>query len=771
MRSRRRAAAISAAVALALAAAPAAAAPTVVVPPTGPQPATHRAVAAASSGGSARYADPLQALGGASPTCRAEVSAQAARNCRLSGAVEHPYPLNSYGFDVQVGFSLTHMERSFLGALQTVAAIVWMALVYAVKGVLLLLEWAFSLDLLGSAMTDARRTLAFLHDQVIGQPWFLAALSVAGLWGIWRGFVQRQTTQTIAGLVTSSLLMVGGLVILAQPDETVGRASRLANEASLGVLSAATGHDINRPTRSLADSMIGVFNEIVRDPWCALEFGAVDYCDGPAPHSPHLTNGDVWLQYPAGSDERTALYHLLKGEPEGGNTSTFHDVTNPALSIVGLGGGKSPSVPDDVKRMVAKDPGRASLQDAGGTLPRFALLALIAVGMAGAIAFLGLLGVRLLLASVLALLLLLFAPAVLLAPAFGEGGRATFVAWGQRLLGAIVAKLIYALFLAVTLAAAGTITRLGIGWFATWLLQIAFWWGVLLKRKELIGFVSAGTTNREGHGTFAGGLGQAYYAMQLGRTVRAGASRVTAPIGRVGGAVARGGAERRTARSGATAALAGEQLDAQAAGALGAEHTAAHRTLDERRALEREGRAIDRRLAGYDEAHTATRAMRAPAPTPSEEQAALLARRREITDRLNTPAARSAGQVVAHGARSAARTGSPIAPSDLADYRRVRARDLGAGLPVDHERNLRAAGIDPEHYERSAGDDRDALRRRVDEHLERERALLAATGELDQAVAKPRELRLDPATLRQRTRAERDQLRAERLKRKTRGPR
>ena len=90
---------------------------------------------------------------------------------------------------------------------------------------------------------------------------------------------------------------------------------------------------------------------------------------------------------------------------------------------------------------------------------------------------------------------------------------------------------------------------------------------------------------------------------------------------------------------------------------------------------------------------------------------------------------------------------------------------------MDHERNLRAAGIDPEHYERSAGDDRDALRRRVDEHLERERALLAATGELDQAVAKPRELRLDPATLRQRTRAERDQLRAERLKRKTRGPR
>ena len=106
---------------------------------------------------------------------------------------------------------------------------------------------------------------------------------------------------------------------------------------------------------------------------------------------------------------------------------------------------------------------------------------------------LGLLGVRLLLAAVMALLLLLFAPAVLLAPAFGESGRATFVAWAQRLLGALVAKLIYALLLAVVLAAAATIRSLDVGWFGTWLLQIAFWWGVLLKRHELIGWVSAGT--------------------------------------------------------------------------------------------------------------------------------------------------------------------------------------------------------------------------------------------------------------------------------------
>ena len=53
-----------------------------------------------------------------------------------------------------------------------------MALIYVVQGVLLLVEWAFSLDLLNKAMGGVRRTLVVLHDRVLGEPWFLAALSV-----------------------------------------------------------------------------------------------------------------------------------------------------------------------------------------------------------------------------------------------------------------------------------------------------------------------------------------------------------------------------------------------------------------------------------------------------------------------------------------------------------------------------------------------------------------------------------------------------------------
>ena len=240
------------------------------------------------------------------------------------------------------------------------------------------------------------------------------------------------------------------------------------------------------------------------------------------------------------------------------------------------------------------------------------------------------------------------------------------------------------------------------------------------------------------------------------------------PVTRAGHAVGRGAADRREARRAATAQLASEQLDTQAAGALGAEHAAAHRTLDEHRSLEREARTIDRRLAGYDESHVSNRAMGTPAPTPTEEQAALLARRREISERLNAPAMRTAGHVVAQGGRSTARTGTPVAPADLAEYRRTRARDANGGLPVDHERNLRAAGVDPDHYRQASPEERAAMRGRAEEQLQRERALLAAAGDLPDTPPKPRELRLDPAALRTRTRAERDRIRAERVQRRTR---
>jgi hypothetical protein len=720
----------------------------------------------------AAASDPLGDLGATSPSCRDDVGAQALRNCRATGSIAHGHPLNSYGYDIQIGFSISHLDRSFLGALQSIGALIWMALVFLVKGVLLLLEWGFSIDLLGTAMAQARTALTTLHEQVIGQPWFLAALSFAGLWGIWHGLVRRQATQTIAGLCATAGLMVCGLVVLARPDETVGHASRLANQAALGVLSAATTRHVEHPEQSLATASIGVFDSIVRDPWCALEFGSVVYCRHRAAGSATKTNADVWLAYPAQSRERKALYRLLKGRDPDGSRGVIGSLAHPALDAIGLGGDEPAHLPDSVKRSVAKDPPRAAMQEAGDTFPRFALLGLIAMGTLGAAALLAYLGVRLLLASVLALLLLLFTPAVLLAPAFGESGRATFIAWAKRLVGALVAKLVYALFLAVVLAGAAALRGLEIGWFGTWLLQIAFWWGVLLKRHELIGFVSVpGAQRGEPRSSFTSALAHGYYVTQLGRMATRSVRTAAERPARLAGSVARRGSEARLQQDQALGQLAAEYVDADGRRVLTEAQERAYATLDARTQLQRELRIIDRKLAGFDEAHAATRATDDRPPVPTNEQRALITRRRHVLQQLASPEMRAAEQLARHADSNIARTGDNVGAADLAAYRRQRAADHAAGLPADHERHLQAAGIDPRVFHVADEDQRAAMREAVERHLERERDLLAAlpeAGGTDPAARRRAQVHIDPTDFRARVAEQRAQARRDRREQRMR---
>ena len=69
---------------------------------------------------------------------------------------------------------------------------------------------------------------------------------------------------------------------------------------------------------------------------------------------------------------------------------------------------------------------------------------LIAVGSVGMLALLLFIALRLLGAAILTVVYLLLAPLAVLAPTIGESGRAAFRGWATRLLGALVAKLIYA---------------------------------------------------------------------------------------------------------------------------------------------------------------------------------------------------------------------------------------------------------------------------------------------------------------------------------------
>jgi hypothetical protein len=112
---------------------------------------------------------------------------------------------------------------------------------------------------------------------------------------------------------------------------------------------------------------------------------------------------------------------------------------------------------------------------------------LIALGAFGAILFLGFIALAIVLAQVLALVLLAFAPIALLVGIFPGAGHAFFRNWLGRLGVAIFIKALYSLILGIVvivssgLADATTTMPFGIAYG----LQAGFFWALLLYRKKM----------------------------------------------------------------------------------------------------------------------------------------------------------------------------------------------------------------------------------------------------------------------------------------------
>jgi hypothetical protein len=706
--------------------------------------------------------DPFVSLGARSPFCR-RGGLGSRPGCRIAGSIAHTYPASNYGLDIQIETRIDKVENNLFAAIQSVGALLWLGLVYALKGVLLLLEWAFSLDLLNEAMGSVRSALDQLHRRVLGTPWFLAAIAVAGLWGIWRGLVQRRTIQTATGLAATVGLMLCALVVIRDPAGTVGHASRLANEASLGFMSAASTGTVERPENSFAHSSERLFDALVLRPWCALQFADVRWCT--ATRKEGFRNADLWLAFPADGGQRAALYQLTKGEdPDSGGV--FDDLGDLVGGVLRHGpgpltgvllslqasGGRAGDLPDDVKALVREDPSKVALQEKGGTFTRVALLCLVVLGLLGAISLLLYLAIKLVLAGLLALLLLLLSPAMLLAPAFGDAGREAFVSWATRLVGAIAAKLIYALLLALVVVAAGALAALPVGWFGTWLLQIAFWWGVLIKRHELTGFLSIRPRDHEPSGRST--LLRTYQNARAARAVTVGAGAAAAALPMLAGRRAMADRQDRAeGRRRAVALSAADRLDRSAQRERTLELAEAERTLELRRDLLRTRDAIDRKLAPYHANLAEAMARGQPPRPPTQDERTLFAARDRLDRRLDSDEQRQAQAITREAERARAREGRPISQAELAAWRERRRRDIDRGLPAGDPRNLRAAGIDPRDHRRATAAERSKLERRSAEAIERDRALLAAV---------PREERRSPLpsdVARAAVRVDRDELR------------
>ena len=463
--------------------------------------------------------DPLAANGLDSPLCRgapggSQLSRASASNCQTSGFVAASAPTNDYGIDVHIdtgAFGLSGAE--LLSIVQELFVTpVWTALVWAVHALVVMLEWCFTIDLLDSPSVGVGVARALRQVQAtFTEPWLATVLAVGAVLAAYNGLIRRRVAETVGQALLVLAMMVGGVWVTLDPVGTVGALGSWANQAGLSTLAVTARGTPAKGGQALADSMGTVFSAAVEVPWCYLEFGDVGWCRNPARLDPRLHAAALAIaagELAFARCRRDSPAYGLCAAPQSAQAQALERSAR-LLRAARSNGAVFLALPaNDAQRNSINDPesllraiclsekatscrgpasAQAEFRTDRGTWARVAGLLLILAGVLGMLLLLGFLALRLLAAALIGLLYLMLAPAAVLAPALGDGGRAVFRSWATQLLGAVVSKLLFSFLLGAILAVLGVLQNLeALGWWTQWLLLSAFWWGAFAHRHKAL---------------------------------------------------------------------------------------------------------------------------------------------------------------------------------------------------------------------------------------------------------------------------------------------
>lgn len=480
------------------------------------------------------------------------------------GGLAARYPLSHYALDQH----FTAVEASLTGGVDVsgvpaliayfLANLLWELTAFIANAVITLFTFAFSLDLVqGSEATGGAGALAPVSDavrtiyrEVFGQAWLVVSITLAGVWAMWRALVQRRYTETAGALGLSLVFVVIALAFVTQPERTIGSASDWTNRMSAAFLSLTSEGDIGSEDQAKRSASDQLFELLIYDPWTVLNFGGIEHCVKPGtgdedsdpeslPVRPLAQNPardrQLRAQLRAGAqvqaDGKTCINNRNKYAP---HFLAFSPASDPRdAEYEALNTGDTDELPDEDP---AKDDGSYELgvadkpatdaMEEGGQYQRLLMAVVIFIAELGAFLLLGALSVAVILAQVLVLLLLAFAPVALVVGVFPGRGHDFFKGWLTRLGAFLLRKAIYSLILAVLLAVAAALAEASayLGWFMAFGLQALFFWAVFLYRNELTGKLTAATTGVTGHdGADAGQrLRSLYYTSQLAKLARPG---------------------------------------------------------------------------------------------------------------------------------------------------------------------------------------------------------------------------------------------------------
>ena len=473
-------------------------------------------------------ADPLVGNGLRSPLCadaptRTQLSISERRDCESSGFVAAPAPTGNYGIDVHIDSGPLGIGDLLLSTVQDLFVNpLWTAIVWSVHALLVMVEWAFTIDLLDSPAAGGLASSLRRMQASLTEPWLTSVLAAASVLAAYEGLLRRRVGQTLAEVLAMAAMMAAALWLIAEPTGTVGALAAWANDASEGTLAVASSGSAGDAGRALADGATEVFSEAVEAPWCYMEFGAVDWCRDAASLDPRLRraalaiaaqelagcrrDGAAACTPTAGTQAAPLLLsaQLLTRARSNGEFFLALPPNGPGRNSINDQGSLLRTLCESSQATECRGPtaSEAEFRTQNGTWPRVVGLLLIAGGVLGMLLLIGFLTVRLLTAALFSLALVLLAPAMVLSPAFGEWGRGLFRRWAARLLGAVLSKLLFAFLLGVVLTVSATLGGLSpLGWWAQWLLTAAFWWSAFVNRHAIL--AATGTVayvrHRPGH--------------------------------------------------------------------------------------------------------------------------------------------------------------------------------------------------------------------------------------------------------------------------------
>ncbi|HEX5310107.1 MAG TPA: hypothetical protein VFW38_13645 [Solirubrobacteraceae bacterium] len=440
--------------------------------------------------------DQLVENGLSSPLCKgavaASLSSASRSDCASSGFVGAAAPSNNYALDVHIDTGAFGLSKGgLLSVVQDIfIAPAWGALEWLAHALVVMLEWCYTLELLGGAGTSTVAHALLQARAGFTEPWLALVLALASLLALYHGLVQRRVADTLGGALTMLAMMAGGLWVIADPGGTVGAVGGWANQASLGTLAASASGSPGGGAATLADGMRALYTAAIETPWCYLEFGNVRWCSDPSRLDPRLRA--VALALAAGGKQDVAVpaqaAELARVASTNGALFLAFPANGPQRNSINQRSSLLRAIcrSQEATKCTGSAAPEAEFRTDGGTFPRLLGLLAIAVGVLGMALLFGLLALHLLAAAFVGLFLLLLAPLAVLAPAFGDGGRALFTAWLTRLLAAFSSKLLFSFVLGASLTMQRALAALDtLGWWTQWLLTCGFWWTLFVKRHEL----------------------------------------------------------------------------------------------------------------------------------------------------------------------------------------------------------------------------------------------------------------------------------------------